>query len=631
MINKTTDFFGLEEKLLDLDSEEFNEINNYFCSLTADNLFDSTNFSSLEENFVPFITDEIETDFVDYNYPSTTNQRFTLFNNSNSDSSFCIDSIHNSEKEGITNTYTKINENNKELETGMFTKQQSKNNNILYKEIQLFPLLTPQDEQNNSELLLEDLKTKRETNNKDKDQKQSPPRNTNTKRNVLVNAKTNSNVNTKNKKKEQKRNLKSNFGNSVSKTQTQRKYRKRGFFGNDELDENSKKRKKSNIVGYGKQIFKLVAGQMWVISGGSSYRKSVPYTNQLVTKLGQVLKASDKETKNFENNLKYLLTNSRRTFTEYILEILLGVLSLVHLEDDIGNEEEESNNQKHDLGDWIKKDQSGEKNLVQEIEFEQELENQDQTKDEKENEHLSSLKQNPNLQQISKKLFITLFQIAQSQNKQSNKYLTKQEIQKINQKESEQKQELLKIYEQIFSEQVLFYWFDKRFVDQVEHIFEPELRTKFYKDHFFAFGRSKFILSSLVLAKELVNNLQICKNYSNLIDPKHNNDPINLYLNNRGKKQKIIKDLIVRFSLNGGKFWDVLSNDYMSNLKFSTQNITEYFTFKSIIFHPLVVEENGSIQKYKKLCSQNKKVVTSQRRTIDSIINLDWCLKKTIF
>ncbi|KAJ3447587.1 hypothetical protein M0812_00058 [Anaeramoeba flamelloides] len=622
---KTTDFFGLEEKLLNLDSDEFNEITNYFSSLTPYNLFDSTDLPSLEENFEPLATNELK---IDFKYPSTTNQRFTLLNNSNSDSSFCLGSFHNSEKENTTKT--NINENKQETEINKITKQKNNDNNINYKEIELFPISTLQDEHNIKELSIEDLISKIETNQKDSDQKQksSLSRTTNIKRNIHMNPKTNSNVNTI-KKKYENQDCKHNEENSVPKTQTQTKYRKREVFENDEeLDEYSKKRTKSNIVESGKQIFKLVAGQMWVISGGSSYRKLSPYTNKLITKLGQVLKASDKETKNFENNLKYLLTNSRRTFTEFILEILIGVLSLIHLEDEIGNVEE-NNNQKHSLEDWIKKDQSVVKDCDTKIETEQEQENHED-KDEKVSENLDSIRHNANLPQISKKLFQTLFQIAETHYNKSNQDLAWQEIQKINEKEESLKQELLKIYEQIFSEQVLFYWFDKRFVDQVEHIFEPELRTKFYKDHFFAFGRSKFILSCLILAKELVDNHEICKNYFDLIDFENRNDPLKLYSNNRCKKQKVIKNLIVRFSLNGGEFWNVLSNDYMANLKFSPENITEYFPFKSIIFHPLV-SENGSIKKYKKASSHKKRVTTSQRQKINSIINLNWCLKKSIF
>ncbi|KAJ6249605.1 hypothetical protein M0813_17026 [Anaeramoeba flamelloides] len=632
------DIFDLEEKLLEIDSEGFDEISNLFSSLTSNNLYDSSDFPSFDFNLGTNISDQNNSDLFDFSYPSELEKASVqglglgLKNTSTSDSSFFTNNIQNSEKVN-NNKEVKVKENENERENenekenkkewereqtiNKITTQQNSDHNLIYKDIEyeleygLKTKLRLEKKENEHRLLLEDFIAEMENQQIDQKPKTmkhtntNPSPNTSTYPNIITNSNIITNIKRKQKKtKYQKPNLEISIQKTKKKANKYGKkllspWRKRELFGNNN-NKNLNEREKSTVVESGKQIFKLVVGQMWVISGGSTFKKLTPYTNQLVTKIGEVLKASERETKNFQNNLKYLLTNSRRTYTEYILEILIGVFSLIHLH----NEKEEGQEQRPE---------------------------QNQAKGK---EYLKLLKQNKsnNVPKISKKFLKILVRIAEFQIKKSNEDLTKNEIENLNKKETKLKQKLHKIYQQIFTEEVLFYWFDKRFVDRLEHIFEPEIRTKFYKDHLFAFGRSKFMLSCLILARELVNNLEVSKKYFQLIDLDYKDDPLNLYSNNRGKKQKVVKDLIVRFSLNGGEYWNVLSNDYMEQLKFNTQNITEHFPFKQIIFHPLLAGllGNGTQKDQTKLLSQKKRVLACKSQKIDPILNFSWCFKKAI-
>ncbi|KAJ3440419.1 hypothetical protein M0812_14086 [Anaeramoeba flamelloides] len=69
------------------------------------------------------------------------------------------------------------------------------------------------------------------------------------------------------------------------------------------------------------------------MSGGASLKILTPYSDKIAKKIASTFNASENEEVTFKKQLKYLLTNSRRTFTEYILEILIGILSLRFIEE----------------------------------------------------------------------------------------------------------------------------------------------------------------------------------------------------------------------------------------------------------------------------------------------------------
>ncbi|KAJ3440418.1 hypothetical protein M0812_14085 [Anaeramoeba flamelloides] len=170
------------------------------------------------------------------------------------------------------------------------------------------------------------------------------------------------------------------------------------------------------------------------------------------------------------------------------------------------------------------------------------------------------------------------------------------------------------------------FWFNKRFIDRLDAFFDPEIAGKFYKEHFCYFGKSKFMLSCLILASELVNQDGIAKRYSELIDLEYESDPLNLYSNNRGKKQSIVKELIVKYQLNGGQYWKVLSGEYMKQIKFEKANLFDYFPFNEIISNPLLASLcKGSGQQ---MLTQKKRVLATKGNVIEDIFNIGWIMKK---
>ncbi|KAJ3446370.1 hypothetical protein M0812_08178 [Anaeramoeba flamelloides] len=235
--------------------------------------------------------------------------------------------------------------------------------------------------------------------------------------------------------------------------------------------QNSLRRLDSTVVESGKEVFKLLTGILWAISGGASQKFLTPYTKKFANKIGTVFNASENETNNFQSQLKYLLSNSRRTFTEFILEILLGLLSLIY--------------------------------------------NDEETPD------------------FCNELWAILIEINKFNSNNNN---NNNEGGKEREKEKEKlKQRLEKIYQQNISYDILLYWFNKRFVDRL--------------------------------------NVRIVKQYYQLINKNYDGNPLNLYFNNRGKKVKLVKSLILAYGVNNGKYWEIISKDFCEKLEFNVDNI----------------------------------------------------------
>ncbi|KAJ3434798.1 hypothetical protein M0812_01919 [Anaeramoeba flamelloides] len=366
-------------------------------------------------------------------------------------------------------------------------------------------------------------------------------------------------------------------GTSKYGTNVRSKFRKRDLKNpikelenEEELNLNYGFRENSTIVESGKDVYKLITGVLWVMSGGASIKVLAPYSDTITKKIGELLNASENEEKTFKKQLKYLLTNSRRTFTEYVLEIIIGVLSLRFV-----SVSEEQNDISVQFWDT----------LTRIVEIDEALQKIEQNQNSNENEKMQQLKEKEELQ--------------------------------LN---------LQKIYKKIFTPKILMFWFKKRFVDRLDAFFGPKLADSFYTEHFFYFGKSKFMLSCLILACELVKKDGIAKRYSELVDLEYENDPLNLYSNNRGKKQGLIKELIVKYQLNGGQYWKVLSREYMKQLKFDDSNLLDFFPFKQIISNPLFKNlSNGYGQQ---MLTQKKRVLATKGNVIDNDFNFGWIMKK---
>ncbi|KAJ3423832.1 hypothetical protein M0812_30368 [Anaeramoeba flamelloides] len=201
---------------------------------------------------------------------------------------------------------------------------------------------------------------------------------------------------------------------------------------------------------------------------------------------------------------------------------------------------------------------------------------------------------------------------------------------KEREKEKEKlKQRLEKIYQQNISYDILLYWFNKRFVDRLNVYFANEPQQKFCEKYLFYLGKSKFILSCLLLPSELIKKDGIVKQYYQLINKNYDGNPLNLYFNNRGKKVKLVKSLILAYGVNNGKYWEIISKDFCEKLEFNVDNIFEHFPFKQIISNPGLSN----------LCTKNviedippkKRTVVNQNDTkIGVKIRVDWLLKKRL-
>ncbi|KAJ6230283.1 hypothetical protein M0813_06921 [Anaeramoeba flamelloides] len=352
-------------------------------------------------------------------------------------------------------------------------------------------------------------------------QNQTPPNNVQTRSNRSTRSSTR-------RKTQQSQITNQNLGLTTkgSTNERKRELTNKNYF-NQQTETNNQKllnrrRINSQIVENGRELFKLLTGLLWVISGGAAQKILTPFTNIFANKIGTILNGNQTEVLNIKSQLKYLLSNSRRTLTEFILEILVGVLSLA------------GENSKNKVA----------VELWQTIEGLVGLNENDQEQDQDQN----SATQEDN-EELSNRL----------------------------------KRKLEEVYQQIFTHDVLMYWFTKRFVDRLEPYFSMEEQKKFFDQHLFFLGKSKFILSCLLLGKELVQKNGITQGYRILINLPCENNPLNLYLNNRGKKVNLVKELITKYGVNNGNYWEIISKDYLNKMKFNTQNIFQHFPFKGII------------------------------------------------
>ncbi|KAJ6243978.1 nnp-1 protein putative nuclear protein 1 nop52 [Anaeramoeba flamelloides] len=353
-----------------------------------------------------------------------------------------------------------------------------------------------------------------------------------------------------------KRELKTN-SNSTGNNKSNSNTSKSNSNENPNQTKNNLKRLDSTIIESGKDVFKLLVGQLWVISGGAPQKFLTPYTKEIARHIGKVFNASENETKNFQSQLKYLLSNSRRTFTEFILELIIGLISLIHSNDP---------------------------------------------------------------PEISKQLYNVLIEI--------NKLNSMDNLNKEQDKQLEElKMQLERIYQDCISYKTLLYWFNKRYVDRLTNFFSIQSQREFSEKHLFFLGKSKFILSCLLLIPELIKTDGIIKEYFPLINRDYENNVLNLYINNRGGKAKLANQIIREHGINHGKYWSMISKDYCERLNFTPKTIFDHLPFKEIIENPSLAN----------LCRRNyfikpeeKKKVLAKEKKIKVKINANWLHKKSM-
>ncbi|KAJ6237077.1 hypothetical protein M0813_03484 [Anaeramoeba flamelloides] len=168
------------------------------------------------------------------------------------------------------------------------------------------------------------------------------------------------------------------------------------------------------------------------------------------------------------------------------------------------------------------------------------------------------------------------------------------------------------------------YWFEKRFIDRLDRFVAYEQKKSFFDQHLFYLGKSKFILSCLLLASELIRKDGVTQNYSLLINLRYDDNPLNLYSNNRGKKANLIKELISKYGVNNGNYWEIISKDYLNQMKFDINNIFDFFPYKNIITNPKIYNLSHTVNVEQPL---KKQQIPNKRDETNFKISLEW-LKK---
>ncbi|KAJ6236526.1 transcription initiation factor tfiid subunit 3 [Anaeramoeba flamelloides] len=401
---------------------------------------------------------------------------------------------------------------------------------------------------------------------------------------------------------QKKKNNNNKFENKRTKESSEHEEEKRKrelTIENSKTKSTSKKTSKnldSTVVEAGKDVFKLMVGQLWVIMGGGTIKALKPYTLIFAEKIGDVFSANESEVQIIKNQLKYLLSNSRRTFTEFILEIFIGVLSLIY-------------------GDSIPQITHKFWNVLEEL-CEQNIVKSDEEDNEKEEIKVEDPNNNNNNNNNSN---------------DSNDNKTKIEREPNREKQSNGPDpisiKLEQIYEEIYPQHVLMYWFNKRFSERLGQYFPTKQQKIFYQQHLFYLGKSKFLLSCMLLAKEMIFRRKELESYFNLISRSYDEDPLNLYFHNRGEKLKIIKVLISEFGLNNGDYWSIISNDYISRIGFKPKNSLEHFPFQNLINNPKIL--NLCQGKTTEVPKKSRKK-TYQLKELEVPFKTDWLLKKKL-
>ncbi|KAJ6238952.1 hypothetical protein M0813_25535 [Anaeramoeba flamelloides] len=302
------------------------------------------------------------------------------------------------------------------------------------------------------------------------------------------------------------------------------------------------------MIKFGKSVYKVLIGTLWVIFGGPSQTQVSPYSQKFGNQISKMFDVSERNINSTPLALKNLLSNSRRTFAEFILEILVGVLSLCYLNKPPG----------------------------------------------------IALQLRQTLKEI------TIFQ----KNHPTKEILTKNLKSCDNEKQMGLINQLNDLYSQLFVEDVLMFWFEKRFTPKAELRLKATQRTQFYSQYISIIGSHFFQRCCNLLAPELMkeSNDTITPQYFRLINLSYQSSPLNCYYNNRMGKAKLITKLIVKFSVNKGAYWDEIVHFFSKRVHFNLENILLTSPFNYIMNLPLVqknIQKNINNQKVNSPLTRN--------------------------
>ncbi|KAJ3443731.1 hypothetical protein M0812_09575 [Anaeramoeba flamelloides] len=393
--------------------------------------------------------------------------------------------------------------------------------------------------------------------------------------------KTHNNLKTRNFNKENKANFNKQIQKSNSRYPTQ-------------INNNKE------MIKLGKSVYKVLIGALWVVFGGSSQTQISPYSEKIGNHISRLLGVSARNIHSTPLGLKNLLSNSRRTFAEFILEILIGVLSLCYLK--------EPPNLSTQLKDLLIKVVNFQKNfpnnemliknLSKNLKFKNDHSNNNNKCNNNNNNNNNNKNKNKNNDNNNNSN-----NIINNNNNKNNFYngnnlndniINNNKYQNQNEKKIENENllinELNNLYSQIFVEDVVMFWFEKRFVPNSGLRLHSKERTKFFSEYISVIGNYCFIRCCNLLALELTkqSNGSVTDEYFRLINSPYDNNPLNCYFNNRMGKVKLITNLIVKFSINKGAYWDGIVNFFGKKIVFNLDNFFDVFPFNIIINLPLI-------------------------------------------
>ncbi|KAJ3448570.1 hypothetical protein M0812_01051 [Anaeramoeba flamelloides] len=492
--------------------------------------------------------DEIQTGLFQPNSKSETNEKvITTYdkNNNNNHKSNNIDPLNKNQNENKKKNESKNKNQNENENENKNQNQNSDSGNTSIEETNL----KRKQKQFKTKIIIQKTRKKK----KRSIQKRISPRNTVKKKRI------------KSKKKilRKKANLR------------KRKYK------NEEKNKNSIRKE---IVGCGKEIYKLLTSEIWVMTGGANQKQLGEYTDFFANTIGKMLGANEKEITLFQSPTKYLLSNSRRTLTEYISELILGLLALNFYNNETQIPEKSKrlysilrriSNQKFRNNNYTKKflEKTNRKNRKQKHKqqnlatFFGSESNNKSNKNDHDNE-LINISDNDN---FTEKYHHEISLIFFNNLKQKDLY------------------ELDQLFEQIFTEKVLLFWFKKRFINQFSSFMDLNQRRKFCSKYLLPLVKTRFLIICNLLAQNILLNKQnknsLIYQYCKFIENNQDGDVFSVYNNNRKSKLKLIKELIVEFGLNDGQYWQALTNHsyFSNNGSFNVNSAFEQFPFKGIL------------------------------------------------
>lgn len=166
---------------------------------------------------------------------------------------------------------------------------------------------------------------------------------------------------------------------------------------------------------------------------------------------------------------------------------------------------------------------------------------------------------------------------------------------------NEGREMLASFSDMIFSDQVLAYYYGRRFDENFFPVFNEDQLTKIYSDILRPFFQKRFNLTSVLMKSEF--STEIVNDYAKFNENKLANDILELYFDNRKNKRDFVGGYVKKHRLNGTIEWSQVSDKLWSEKgKFAPAALLEIFPFKEFI------ESDGFMKNLGVFSAEKKKV-----------------------